>query len=605
MSILSGLFQRKRQATTGDDVAALAQAAEKGELRAVRRLLAKGVGANSWVMRNYEARGALELAAENGHTGVVRLLLTAGANPDREVFEGKTALAVASEHAHWEVVQVILDTNPKNGLDYALLKASRHGNLAMVRKLLTRGTNVNYTYDGKATAISNASENGHLSVVRELLDRCADPNPPKAPKESNSAALLLAIENQHTEVARTLIEGRADVNIQNDHGETPLIAASERGQLGTVQMLIQANADIEAKTKDSRHHWDWDKRRPSYTALYAASKNGHLDVVRALLNAGAAVSTQSSSGETAIEAAAKMGHNHIVHALIDHGAQIAESDASLPNASRCGDLEMVRCLLRAGANVNGWHDGETALMIAAEAGHIDIVRALLELGADPKPRGYRHRGGRNALHLAAANGHDDVVKALLDAGAAVDARTEEDEETALMLASTLGHFEAAKALMVAGAQVINCGGAFHDAATRQRNDIVQLLNEAIRHHLDEAGVGAVRTEALQPEWVRHLATVIQLLPVKSDEVGTSTFEKALERAIDHVEEHYKKLRTSPGSFTIYHRAGDQTSFHYYCRVGDRLRLIYKFGYGDDSLTITKHGPNNYSVEHEWNSGRDD
>ncbi len=66
----------------------LRTAALDGDLAAVERLLAAGVEADSadrWDMT------ALSFAAQEGHTAVVRLLLSHGANPDqRESFFGST-----------------------------------------------------------------------------------------------------------------------------------------------------------------------------------------------------------------------------------------------------------------------------------------------------------------------------------------------------------------------------------------------------------------------------------------------------------------------------------------------------------------------------------
>jgi len=59
-------------------------------------------------------------------------------------------------------------------------------------------------------------------------------------------------------------------------------------------------------------------------------------------------------------------------------------DKNLLDATRSGNLTLVKDLVAKGANVNAINeDGNTALLIATLKGHGAIVRFLLEKGADP------------------------------------------------------------------------------------------------------------------------------------------------------------------------------------------------------------------------------
>jgi TonB family protein len=93
----------------------------------------------------------------------------------------------------------------------------------------------------------------------------------------------------------------------------------------------------------------------------------------------------------------------------------AASQPSLLTAAASGNLEKVRSLLAAHADVSAsFDDGRTALMLAAENGHMGVARALLAAKADVNAKSY---DGSTALSLAAKNNHLDMVRLLEGAGA--------------------------------------------------------------------------------------------------------------------------------------------------------------------------------------------
>ena len=105
--------------------------------------------------------------------------------------------------------------------------------------------------------------------------------------------------------------------------------------------------------------------------------------------------------------------------LLKHGAIIDGTDA-IQLVARHGRLEMVRCFIEAGGNVDGILDPTImssppyrvygiALHYAASAGYIDVVKLLLDSGADPKARDTE---GDTAMRRARANNHKRVIKLL-------------------------------------------------------------------------------------------------------------------------------------------------------------------------------------------------
>lgn len=93
-----------------DNNAALLDAAQKGDLAKVERLLKRGADINAV---DDEERTPLILAAFEGHIQVVKALVLAGAKLDvREKKYGNTALMLASIRGDTEVAKLLLARGP-------------------------------------------------------------------------------------------------------------------------------------------------------------------------------------------------------------------------------------------------------------------------------------------------------------------------------------------------------------------------------------------------------------------------------------------------------------------------------------------------------------
>lgn len=141
----------------------------------------------------------------------------------------------------------------------------------------------------------------------------------------------------------------------------------------------------------------------------------------------------------------------------------AEGTPLLTIAARAGSLEVLRYLIRAGADVNARTPaGETALMLAAYfrdedasgnarfARHERAVHLLVEAGAviDNDFANYA------PLSYAAYQGHDHIIRYLLQRGALVDGYAPDGlyyVNTPLMMAAMQGHRSAVQLLLQAGA----------------------------------------------------------------------------------------------------------------------------------------------------------
>ncbi len=185
--------------------------------------------------------------------------------------------------------------------------------------------------------------------------------------------------------------------------------------------------------------------------LIEATRDGDLDRIRDLVRSGADVNAAEGDGMTALHWAAHLNHVETAEILIFAGAR-------LEPRTRIG--------------------GYTPLLVAARIGSAEVIEVLLAAGADPAVR--TTTGGTSALHFAADAGNPRAVELLVRAGVEIDAPEDHWGHTPLMMAAAQGRLEAVRALLSAGAEVSLVNRAV-DMATRQREDqqLRQLRNRQV------------------------------------------------------------------------------------------------------------------------------
>lgn len=143
-----------------------------GDEDAVVRALRAGVAADE---PDDEGRTALYLASVSDEPGIVRLLLSAGADPDRL----------------------------SSGTDLPLCGAACGGHTEVVRALLAADARVDLREEFGFTAMAWALQRGHERVVRALLDGGADP---QLPGPGGGLPLVAAARRGSTGCVRALLE---------------------------------------------------------------------------------------------------------------------------------------------------------------------------------------------------------------------------------------------------------------------------------------------------------------------------------------------------------------------------------------------------------------
>jgi ankyrin repeat protein len=162
---------------------------------------------------------------------------------------------------------------------------------------------------------------------------------------------------------------------------------------------------------------------------------------------------------------------------------------TLHEASRDGNLEVVKELIKAGADINKYENDTTPMYHASENGRLDVVKELVKAGADVNKG---DKFGVTPLHIASLWGRMEVVSELLNAGADIN-KANEDGETPLYWAidgDTMEAHDVAIELVKLGADV-NKGGTTSPLKFASDHVVIDVVKE-----LMNAGGDVYETEVL-------------------------------------------------------------------------------------------------------------
>ena len=183
-------------------------------------------------------------------------------------------------------------------------------------------------------ALLAAVEKSDLKQVVAALEDGASPNAREREWGFRTPVLLTASRSDDVDIVRHLLDAGADVNATQSFGQNALLWAAERGNLQTVDLLLERGAQIEPPV------------------LHVAAREGHTGVVEKLIDAGADVDATWSCGNTALMWAAEEDHADTVRLLVARGADMKLRDdageSAGDTAAKKGNTNIVRILREAG-----------------------------------------------------------------------------------------------------------------------------------------------------------------------------------------------------------------------------------------------------------------
>ena len=357
----------------------LIAASREAQTETVRYLVGLGVDMDE-VSRTQDAYTALHKAVRYNHVDVMQVLIDAGADIEKKDAIGCSSLLLACMRGCLDAVKVLVQAGAELRVtDYSgctcLVAASTAGHTETVRYLVGLGrVDVDQVGGDYNTALLEAVRHNHADVMQVLIDAGADIEK-KDPFQCSP--LLSGCESSVPDVVKVLVRAGADVGARDRDGKTCLMIVSARGFATLVKSLL-CMGEVGVDLVDAQH----------WTALHHAVANRRAAVVQVLIDAGADVEAKSELVCSPLMMACRAGEVHIVRMLLEAGVRLhiqGNGNIRFDAAARYPKsyAAEVQELIDSGARIEKWDDGGPSPLVCKCMGeNRDIVKLLVEAGAE-------------------------------------------------------------------------------------------------------------------------------------------------------------------------------------------------------------------------------
>ena len=377
-------------------------------------------------------------AAQRGDLDAVRALLRDGADVNAAQGDGMTALHWAAQHDDDELVDVLLyagarvDSGTRIGHYTPLHLAARAAGTTVVEMLLDAGSDPNAaTTNSGAAPLHLAAATGDPGVVATLADGGADVN------------------------------GR-----EGAWGQTPLIFAAANNRVVAMDVLLKAGADpsLPAYSVDvaeqARADAAAERRLSEFLAAFKEKEGGGPDwqptpnQVQAAIEASREIQRRwpdvpdpANDGEGQSTLANQEGEEEVEDEKEEENPA-GEAETEVDEASEPEEVPEPEQVAESGEEASGSEEKASGEMA-------DEADAADEEAEAPRPMSYPEMvgswGGLTPLLHAVRQGHAEAALRLLEAGVDINQTSSGDQTPPLLMAAVNGQFDLAVMLLERGA----------------------------------------------------------------------------------------------------------------------------------------------------------
>ena len=304
----------------------------------------------------------------------------------------------AASKKDWDEVQRLVEQGENvNDVDEewkstALHFASEYGNADICLLLLSRGANVSQTDKDGNTPLHLAAACYHVDICQLLVDHKADVTSVNNKGQTPLHTAVLEWHNSPT-LCCPLITNES-VNVADRHGNYTLHIAARKGDIQTVQLLVDCRADVNVLNEDGQ--------TPLHTA--AGGEKDCPELCSILLKHNAKIDAVDKDGNQPLHLACEAALTSTVQHLLDCNADVFATNNShqtVLHKAACSKRDCPKVcvmLIAKGAQVNATDgNGDTSLQVAFQKRKMNTVEVLVENDADCN---VLNVCGETLLHLA-------------------------------------------------------------------------------------------------------------------------------------------------------------------------------------------------------------
>lgn len=513
-------------------------AAMKGNVGVMKALLDVGADVNAkgfddWTPLHYAAksrsakactllleRGADKMALNGVHLTPLQVAQGDAANTIRDYtpkIEGMDKVEKAIAANDVTALKALISSNPvlingrnTKGFSPLLTAVNSGADLVIIKALLEAGADIRATDKSGHSVLSWATYSANADLVDLLFQFKVEPSQAgefdqllmKAcdevdwlqvwkvlhgsgakdkPEEAKDRKMLWAEVKKHPaslervgslrRIAAMLVDHGANLNAVSPSADTALKSAAINATPDALKFLLDRGAKPNQKEAKEQ-------------ALSLAISMERQENVELLLEADADPLFVDGDGEqvSALDRACMLGDPKLVKRLLgclNDSSRLGSESGPLLAASMSGSIEIVRLLLKHGADARGRDkNGNSAFIYAMVPDATGVIAELIAAGADVNAT---CKIGFTPLACAAEHNRVGAMKLLLAQGAILEAKNVVGQ-TPLMFAAGAGAVEAAELLLKVGAnaKAVDAKGetAMSLAAATGRTSIIRLLLDA-------------------------------------------------------------------------------------------------------------------------------